>query len=341
MSTKFFWYVIFFTVTVVGGYAFLQVNLNKNSQAREWYEGSPPMTKMNKKTSVSVNGNIIDEKVVGQGANHFLYNNFFGKMIRPFCRLKTVSKLYSFYEKSFLSRRKIKKFVKRYNINMDDYIIPKGGFSSFDDFFTRKLKPGARKIDFSKNSFVAPADSNLLIIPEIKNETRFFVKSKKFCLKTFLGDEKIAQEFAGGILFIFRLTPHDYHRFHFPCDGIPQKTVFLNGSLESVHPIAYKAGLMPLQENERYRTVIKTDLFGKMVFVSVGAMLVGKVTNTYEENKPHKKGDEIGYFSYGGSTVIVLLKPNSIKITREDILENSKNNIETKVKLGQKIGESF
>ena len=221
---------------------------------------------------------------------------------------------------------------------MNDFVTPPGGFSSFNDFFIRALRPGARIIDRGEDVLVSPADSKLLVIPRITKETRFFVKSKPFCLKRFLDDESLAKQYEQGTLLLFRLAPYDYHRYHVPCDGVPSKHRVIPGALESVHPIMYKTGSLPLQTNERHLTLLETKKFGSVAVVAVGAQLVGSISHVYIPGEACRKGDESGYFSFGGSSLVLLFKRDSIVVDRE-FLEHSQENFETAVRVGQRIGE--
>ena len=156
----------------------------------------------------SFDGKLVAEKVEGKRLLSFLYSNFLGKVLRKILNKKFVSKLFAIYQCSFLSKRKIKPFIKNHNINMDLFEQPKGGYSSFNDFFIRKLKPGRREIDYEENLIVSPADSKLFIIPNISSNKSFFIKNKNFNLESFLQNKKLAQEYKDGTLMIFRFAPY-------------------------------------------------------------------------------------------------------------------------------------
>ena len=220
---------------------------------------------------------------------------------------------------------------------MNDFVVPEGGFKSFNDFFIRRLKPGARVIDLDPSVFISPADSKLIVVPEIKPDTRFFVKSKKFCLKTFLRSERLAKEYESGVLCLFRLEPRDYHRYHLPCDAVVGEAIRINGCLESVNPIVYESGLLPLQENERHRIILQTKSFNKVIMVSIGAMFVGKITHLYSANEEYKKGDEVGHFSFGGSSLVLLFKRGVVNVD-DRFLKDSMQSVETVVKMGERVG---
>lgn len=282
------------------------------------------------------NGKIVTEKTEAKGWLHFLYNNTIGRFVRYIARTQLVSKLTSIYKDSFLSKYKISKFINRYNIDIDECVIPKGGYRSFNDFFIRKLKPGARRIEPSPDALVSPADSKLMVFPELTDNIRFFVKSQKFNLDRFLKDKILAQKYKHGTMLVFRLAPYDYHRYHFPCDCTPLKARNIMGYFDSVNPFVYKVGYQPLLENERHVTILKTNGFGDIAMVSVGAMLVGRIIETYFPEAKYAKGDEMGYFAFGGSTLVLLFQKGEIRIN-DRFIQHSKENIETVVKMGEAV----
>lgn len=264
----------------------------------------------------------------------FLYKNFLGKKVRPLLTKKWFSKLAGNYAESSLSRFHIKKFVKKHSINMDESELPIDAFTSFNNFFIRKLKPHARPIDFNENTITSPSDGAILAI-DLSKQATFDIKNTSFDLHTFLGNATLAQEFSNGYLIIFRLAPWDYHRFHFPfnCRPLPAKRI--KGKYESVDPLVFKHGIQPLHVNERQLITLLTNT-DKFLLIPVGALCVGKISTTYLPQKKYLKGDEVGYFSFGGSTVVLVCKPNTISINNQ-IISNSKNNIETPVKMGEKV----
>jgi phosphatidylserine decarboxylase len=296
------------------------------------------------KNNLYKNGKKITEKVEGERFLSFFYSDRVGKFLLKFFRgniFRIVSKINGYYQRTFLSKItssiKIKQFIKRHEIDMSEFEIPAEGFYSFNEFFIRKLKPGSRVIDYDKNVIVSPADSKLLVVPEIKSGHRFFVKSRPFALQKFLCDKKNSKEYEGGTLLLFRLAPCDYHRFHFPFDCAPSKPKRIMGGLDSVNTITYKMGYCPLVENERQVVFLRDTNFGDVIFVAIGALLVGKIKWTYKAEREQKKGVEAGYFEFGGSSIALLFKKGIVKI-EEKFIKNSKENIETIVKMGEKIG---
>jgi phosphatidylserine decarboxylase len=269
---------------------------------------------------------------------NFLYNNWLGKAARKVINKHFFSKIIGFYQDTRLSKGAIKHFIAAYNIDMSDYEKPANEYSSFNDFFCRKLKEGARPINKDQTIITAPADSKLFVIHNLSSESAFYVKLKKFSLEKFLKNKTLAQEFLGGTLMIFRLAPADYHRFHFPVDNTPSAPVRIRGVLESVNPNVYNSGVQALTENERHLMILDTKTHGTVLMMPVGAMCVGKIINTYTPNTPHKKGDEAGYFAFGGSTVVLLFKAGTVQPCKK-FIEHSAQGYETAVKMGEAVTE--
>ena len=158
----------------------------------------------------------------------------------------------------------------------------------------------------------------------------------KFDLKKFLKDEKLANDFAGGTLIIFRLAPDDYHRFHFPLDCTPTTPIRIKGILESVNPVVYKSGMQVLTENERFLIQLTNTACGTVLMIPVGAMCVGKIKHTFIPNQSYKKGDEAGYFEFGGSTVVLLFQKNTLN-PLPNFIQHSQEGYESVIKMGEAV----
>jgi len=226
-------------------------------------------------------------------------------------------------------------------LNKDEILAPLDSFTNFNEFFYRKLKLSARPI-FSPSdpkTAVSPADSRLNVFETIEAATKIWIKGKNFTLQNLLKDETLAKEYSGGSLVIARLAPQDYHRFHSPIDGVLGKFVPYPGTYYTVNPIAIREAIDVYTENKRQRVIIKSPQFGDVLYITVGATMVGSINFTVKEGQTVKKGDEIGYFAFGGSTILVLFKPGTIKFD-SDLLVNSSKPIETLVKFGTSLGTS-
>lgn len=282
-------------------------------------------------------GEIKFEKPPGEGLLKFLYNNPFGKLaILPLAKRKFISAFYGRNMETSSSINKIERFVKELGIDMSESIKRIEEFTSFNDFFYRKLKPSARPIG---KDFVSPGDGRLLAFEDISEVHNFFVKGREFTLSEFLGSESLAEKYKNASMLILRLAPNDYHRFHFPYDGIPTEITKIKGSYFSVSPYALASNFTKVFcENKREFCELKTEDKGTVLLTPVGATMVGTIIETYTPNKPLQKGDEMGYFAFGGSTVVILVDKDKIKID-QDILTNTKNKIESFVKMGEKIAE--
>ena len=261
-----------------------------------------------------------------------LYKTLIGTVVLAFATRKTVSKLSSVYMNSKASKHRINKFIKKNKINMDDY--PKREYLSFNDFFTRKIKEGKRPISKKSDDLISVADSKLLVY-DINDRTEMLIKGKRYTVRDLLRDKNLSNQYKNGKCLVFRLTVDDYHRYSFVDDGIVIRTKKINGILHTVGPIAFKRYRV-FKENQREYTVLETKNFGTVIQMEVGALMVGKIVN--HDIKKFKRGEEKGYFLFGGSTVVLFFKEDMIEVDN-DIIKNSRLGLETRVKLGEVIGK--
>ncbi|CAN4108022.1 unnamed protein product [Withania somnifera] len=243
------------------------------------------------------------------------------------------------------SAKQIPSFIEFFKdqINMDEVKYPLEQFKTFNDFFIRKLKPGARPIAFIERDDIAvcAADCRLMAFNSAADSMRCWIKGRKFSIQGLLGNEMYSSEFVNGALVIFRLAPQDYHRFHFPVSGTIENFIEIPGCLYTVNPIAVNSKYCNVfTENKRVVSIISTEHFGKVAFVAIGATMVGSINFSRKEGDYVKKGDEFGYFSFGGSTVICVFEKDSIRID-EDLLDNSGRSLETLVSVGMQLGVSI
>ncbi len=279
---------------------------------------------------------IITETPPAEGLLKFLYDNPFGKTtVLPIAKRKFISEYYGKKMYKASSTKKIEGFVKQLNIDMSESEKQISEFTSFNDFFYRKLKPSARPIE---SGFVSPGDGKLIAFENISDVHHFFVKGRKFILSEFLNDKDLAARYEDASLIILRLAPNDYHRFHFPYKGVPSEVTKIKGSYFSVSPHALARNFTKVFcENKREYCTLKTADKGAIIIAPVGATMVGSILETYTPNQEINKGDEMGYFAFGGSTIVMLVPKNNLTIDA-DILENTRNNMETFVQMGEKIG---
>lgn len=282
---------------------------------------------------------IEEEPVYGENALQFFYGpSWFSKTIGAFfrfcvARFSVFSALYGKIQKLPCSKKKIAPFVEQYKIDSSEFEKRVDQFTSFNDFFTRKLIPTARPI--AKTQVVLPADARYRIIPNL-SEAKFLIKGRAFDLAEFLGSPTLAEKYAGGSMVIARLCPLDYHRFHFPCQGIPGEPKQINGYLYSVNPIALKENWKILAENRRVLTLMETESMGTVAMVEVGATCVGEIFQTFTPRAAVEKGAEKGVFSFGGSAMVLLFEKGSIRFA-SDLLQIPEG-LEIVGKMGQPLG---
>ena len=266
----------------------------------------------------------------------FLYNTKIGRiLLKPLVAWPLASNITGWFLDRKISTIFIKSFIKKNNINMDDFMNQK--YISFNDFFIRKIKKDKRPISSNFNNLISPCDSKLICY-EIDSDLTFEVKNTRYSVCSILNDEKLAKEYNKGYLLVFRLSPDDYHRYHFIDDGKIIKNYKIKGKYHTVNPIVYDKHEV-FKENSREVTILKSNNFDKHVYVEVGALLVGRINNL-KISGTFKRTEEKGYFKFGGSTVILLIKKDIIEI-RDDIVLNSKEKKETSVKYGEVIGKKI
>ena len=262
---------------------------------------------------------------------NFFYDTFIGRIIlKPFIS-KFFSNLMGKYMNSKYSLKRVDKFLDKKDINVYEYSKQK--YSSYNDFFTRKVVEAKRPINAHKNAFISPCDSKLTVY-KINDDLTLKIKDSYYSVDT-LVDNRIMNEYKGGYALVFRLSTDNYHRYCYIDSGTKGKNIHIDGVFHTVQPISLKHYNF-YKTNTREYTVLDTNNFDKVIEVEVGAMGVGRIVNNHEEYK-FKKGEEKGYFEFGGSTIVLLVKKDIITID-DDIYDNSLENIETNVKYGEKIG---
>lgn len=283
-------------------------------------------------------GDRLREKVYGDSFMQLFYGTRAGIWLtsRVLAR-RTFSRLYGMYNDSVLSRRKIAGFVRDYGIDTAECAAELNSFSSFNAFFARHLKPGARPIATEESALASSGDGRLLVFPRIDNATLGYVKwAPVRLLELFGNDKELAQRYDGGSCAILRLCPVDYHRFHFPADGLPGPTRVVGALLHSVNPYALEKRIPVFCLNRRTLCELTTERFGRVLLMEVGALCVGSIVQTYEAGKPCRKGSEKGFFKFGGSTTIAFFEPGAVQFD-SDLVRNTAEGVETLVQMGERI----
>jgi phosphatidylserine decarboxylase len=279
-------------------------------------------------------GREIEEQVYGEGGVRFMYANPFGRGLGDaLLSRRWFSQGYGWLQSTRWSGRKVEPFIARYGIAMDEY--EPGPFPTFNDFFVRKFREGARTWAQEPNVMAAFAEARYLAWTAIEDDHTFPVKGEHLSAASLMGDAERARDFIGGPLLLARLCPVDYHRFHYPDDGRLLESYRMHGAYHSVNPVALKAKSDVLATNERHISILDTVHFGKLAYIEVGAMCVGKIVQSHLD-PAFKRGDEKGYFLFGGSTVVVLGQPDRWQPDAE-ILQQTARQRETLIRLGEPV----
>ena len=276
-------------------------------------------------------GERVVESVLGDKALRFAYETLLGRTLWPVLfGSRTVSAWLGRRYDSPRSRRDIAKLAAIPGCRWQEAEKPLDAYASFNEFFTRRLKPGARPLG---DGLVSPADGRLRLFLGADADRPFPLKGATRTLRAvFAGDAP-----AGRCdVAVVRLAPVDYHRFHFPCDCETLGDVrVIPGRYDSVNPVALLKRPDVYADNER-QVVRCRAAFGDFGLVDVGAFGVGTIVQTYSGSR-HAKGDEKGYFKFGGSTVILVVPAGSVTFD-SDLVRNSSAGLETRVLCGERIG---
>ena len=283
-------------------------------------------------------GEVETEEVYGERWLRWILFNPFGQVaLHAVAKRAWFSSWYGWRMSCAGSASRVKPFIEQYKIAETEHVKAADEFASFNDFFYRKLKPEARPVDEAEDSVVFPADGRHLGFAKASEVEGVFVKGQKFDLERLLGDSDLAARYADGSAVFSRLCPVDYHRFHFPVAGVPGNARLINGKLYSVNPLALRDRLAILWENKRFVTEIETDELGKVLVLEIGATNVGSVNLTYVPTRPVKKGEEKGYFAFGGSATFTIFEPGRVKLA-DDLLEQSAQQRELYARVGDYMG---
>ncbi len=290
-----------------------------------------PIKYLNRET-----GQVETEQVYGEGFLRWAYGNPLGKLaLHSFVKRPFFSKWYGKRMDQPKTTEKIAPFLETYGLSSGDFEKSPSEFTSFNDFFYRKLKPSARPI--ADAPIVFPADGRHLGFEKASEISSVFIKGQKFDIAALLGDPQLAEKYQDGPLLLSRLCPVDYHRFHFPCSGIPSETRLVNGPLFSVSPLALRQRLSYLWENKRSITELVTQHHGTVICMEIGATCVGSIHQTFTPGQEVQKGDEKGYFAFGGSSTLLMFQPGTVTLSN-DLLQTSQKIMELYAKVGSPAG---
>ena len=284
-------------------------------------------------TYITRDGTKIDGTT---GQDHLLeviYGHALTRMLlRPFLS-PAVSDICGKFLSTRFSRRIIPSFIKKNHIDLSIY--EKQEFDSYNAFFTRKIKAEQRPINEQKNILISPSDGKVTAYP-ITQKGRFWIKHTQYTAAQLLKDERLAEHYMGGWIYVIRLTVDDYHRYCYVADGRKSRQRKIRGVLHTVNPVANDH--YPIYKmNSREYCLLKTKEFGTILLMEVGALMVGKINNHEEDPAQVKRGEEKGMFEFGGSTIVVMTEPGMTEPDK-DIIQNTKVQAETLIKMGEPIG---
>ncbi len=275
---------------------------------------------------------IFEEKIYGEKFLRFAYGKWGFFLAKTIARLPFFSWLMGLWMRLPYTKKKIGPFVKKYEVDAAEF--EESSFSSFNDFFVRKLKKEARPL--SSSTVIAPADGRYVAYPHFSESEGILVKGETFSLEDLFGDKELAHQYHDSSLVIARLAPPDYHRFHMPITGTLEKKKLVHGQLFSVNPHALKGRLHHITQNKRVILPIETQNFGRVLFIPVGATFVGSIHWTVKGEEKVQKGEELGYFSFGGSMILLFFEKGKITLA-PDLVNNSKKGFETFIRFGDSL----
>ena len=282
-------------------------------------------------------GELVTESVMGDGALRFAYETLLGRTLWPVLfGSKAISAIMGLYYDSPSSKKAIAQLAAIPGCMVEEAEKSPDEYENFNAFFTRRLKPSARPLG---DGFTSPADGRLMLYLGADANMPFPLKGATKSLHGIVGPDN-APDFVDGLydIAVVRLAPVDYHRFHFPCDcTTPEPPLVIPGEYHSVNPIALMKRPDVYVDNERQVVACEAS-FGRYWMIDVGAFGVGTIVQTYSGIK-HGKGEERGYFKFGGSTVVIITRAGALKFD-DDIVKNSADGLETRVKCGERIAQA-
>ena len=295
---------------------------------------SEPIQFFNRYTGVTETENVYGDRFL-----RWTYGNPLGQLsLHALVKRAAFSRWYGRRMDAPASRARVAPFISNYKVNARELADAPDTYRTFNEFFYRKLKPGARPIDADPKSAVFPADGRHFGFQDVSQLEGIFVKGAMFDLRKLLADGELAARFHDGAMVLSRLCPVDYHRFHFPVGGVPSPPILINGPLFSVNPIALRRNIHIFTENKRAVSRIQSDHFGLVVMLEVGATCVGSFDYTFTPGEHVEKGAEKGFFKFGGSSTITLFERGQIQLA-DDLLDCSQKGIELYARMGDPLGK--
>ncbi|MDG1889769.1 MAG: phosphatidylserine decarboxylase [Verrucomicrobiota bacterium] len=279
------------------------------------------------------------EAVYGESFLKWAYGNRLGRLtVEGLVKKAFFSRFYGWLMSRPHTVSKIQPFVDAFGLDASEFVRTPDQFKSFNDFFSRALKPAARPVAGHRDAVVFPADGRHLGFQNLEKVSSVFVKGQSFDLDLLLGSRELANQYRQGTAVLSRLCPTDYHRFHFSINGIPARPELINGYLYSVNPMALRQHLTYLCQNKRVLTHVHSQECGEVLILEIGATNVGSIRQSFSPEKPVRRGDEKGIFSFGGSATMTFFEPGRVQLA-DDLLSQTANAIELYARMGDFMGK--
>lgn len=231
------------------------------------------------------------------------------------------------FSKSRLSQPIVRPFAKTFGIKTEEMEYPISYYKNLHDLFTRRLTADIRPIDQSKTTLASPVDGVVKDMGEISADQQFYIKDRLYHLDDILGDAKKATHYQNGFYYVLYLSPRHYHRIHYPIKGTLISRYALGEKSFPVNDLGMRLGDNLFSTNYRIMSELATD-FGKINFIKVGALNINSIDLTNLSNQ-FEKGEELGYFSFGSTVILILEHHPSFQPTIT---------AQSEVKMGQAIG---
>lgn len=280
------------------------------------------------------NGETVTAYDAQSGIIKFLYGTAVGSVILKLLISPAVSRIAGWFLNRKISKIFIRSFVRKNKIDLSDY--KKNKFNSYNEFFCREIRPELRPFDRDADALVSPCDGKLTVCP-VNDKSVFHIKGGEYTVTSLLQSKELAGKYEGGTLLLIRLSVDDYHRYSYIADGRKGENTRIAGKYHTVNPEA-AAKRRIYKENTREYSILHSENFGDILMMEVGAMMVGRIVNLHGGKEVHR-GEEKGYFEFGGSTVILMFEKNKVLLD-SDLIRNTDDGYETTVKMGERIGSA-
>ncbi|HKH01665.1 MAG TPA: phosphatidylserine decarboxylase [Bradyrhizobium sp.] len=240
------------------------------------------------------------------------------------------------YQNTGFSARKIEPFIRKHGIDMSEF--EEAEYRSYAEFFERRFKPGKRSFPASPNEMGAFAEARYFGWEKVVEDQRFPIKGHSLDAAQLLGGTDRASPFIGGPVLLVRLAPVDYHHVHYPDDGTTLEHDRLGYRLWTVNRNALQNQPDILLRNERHINILMTRNFGRLGFIEIGALSVGRIVQVHPLKKPFTRGEEKSIFRFGGSAIAVFGERGAWR-PADDVLEKTSAGTETYLRLGELVAQ--